>query len=472
MGEQKPVSHIGIIGLGTMGTALAQNFADHSIRTSVFNRTYKKTASLIRMHGDDFLVGAKTIQQFISSLKRPRSIMILVPAGDPVDEVISLLLPHLQKGDILIDGGNSHYRDTQKRFHDLKSLGIHFVGCGISGGEGGARTGPSLMPGGSAKAWKHIEPLLSPIAAKDFSGNPCITHVGDNAAGHYVKMIHNGIEYGVMQLIAETYALLRKMYNMSAPDIAEIFASFNSRKLQSYLFEAAIPVLTARDEKKGSCCLIYNILDKASNKGTGKWASVDALNRGIAIPTITQAVYARYISTETQVRKKLSTMYAHKAIQTSAKKQIIIDSLEDALYAALISTFAQGFDLLHKAAKEESWTIEPKEIARIWEGGCIIRAKLLNVLHIQLKKHPKAHLFAIPAIRTLMKKHHPALTSIVKHAAAAHIPVPALSSSLWYFESMIEKRLPANMIQGLRDYFGAHTYERIDEPGSFHTLWS
>ena len=472
MNHTMPVSRIGIIGLGPMGAALAQNFASRSVVTAVYNRTYKKTAAFIKKHGDTYIIPTKSLKALVASLTRPRSIMIMVKAGPAVDAVIDSLLPYLQKGDLIIDGGNSYYRDTQRRFQNLRKRKIHFIGCGVSGGEEGARTGPSLMPGGSHDSWKIAKPLLSPIAAKDFSGKPCVTYIGDNAAGHYVKMVHNGIEYGIMQLMAETYALLRKVYKMSAPDIAMVFKKMNKGKLNSFLFEIAVPVLSQKDEKKGECCLIYNILDTASNKGTGKWASIDALDRGIAIPTITQAVYARYISTEKNIRVKLNKQYPHKHPKKIQSQTAFIRLLEDALYVAIISTFAQGFDMIERAAQEEHWNINMAEIARIWEGGCIIRSKLLNVFHIHMKKHTGKHVFLIPAVASLMNKHQKKLRTLVADATTTGIPLPAFGSSLFYFESMTEKRLPANMIQGLRDYFGSHTYERIDDTGSFHTIWS
>ena len=467
-----PVATVGVIGLGAMGAALARNIASRSMHTAIYNRTYKKTKAFMMEHGNEYLIPLKSLPAFVRSLQRPRQILIMVPAGPAVEAVIHSLLPHLNRGDVIIDGGNSHYRDTQQRYLALKKKGIHFVGCGVSGGEAGALTGPSLMPGGNKAGWNIVKPLLQSIAAKDFAGKPCVTYVGNNGAGHYIKMVHNGIEYGIMQLMAETYALLRNVYKREAPEIADIFAAWNNKKLNSYLFEIAVPVLKQKDEKKGQCCLIYNILDTASNKGTGKWASIDALDRGIAVPTITQAVYARYVSTEKQTRTRLNNTFPHTHPKGKTSQKTFVALLEDALYASIISTFAQGFDLIEKAAQEEGWDIDMAEVARIWEGGCIIRAKLLNVFHIHFKRHAGKHVFLIPAVTLLLKKHSPKLRQLVSEATSSAVPIPAFASSLFYFESMIEKQLPANMIQGLRDYFGAHTYERIDAPGSFHTRWS
>lgn len=464
-------AHVGVIGLGPMGAALAQNMANNGNVVALFNRSYKKTAALVTAHPDTAFVPAKSMKSFVTSLRGPRKIMLMVKAGPAVDAVIKQLLPHLRKNDVIIDGGNSHYKDTQRRFLMLKQKGIHFIGCGVSGGEEGALKGPSLMPGGSKAGYRKVAKLLMAIAAKDFSGDPCVTYVGNNGAGHYVKMVHNGIEYAIMQLMAETYSLLRKTYKLSASDIAAIFDSYTRGKLSSYLFDIAVPVLQEEDEEnKKNCCLIYSILDKASNKGTGKWASIDALERGIAVPSITQAVYARYISTEKDVRVQLNDQFPHKHSKPHIDKDAFVTLLEDALYAAIISAFAQGFDLLQKAATQEKWDIDLAEVARIWEGGCIIRAKLLKTIHAAFEE-TQSHLFLLPAVQKKMKRHSKQLRQLVTIASDTAIAIPGFASSLFYYESMIEDRLPANLIQGLRDYFGAHTYERNDKPGTFHTTW-
>jgi len=471
-GEKK--SDFGLIGLGVMGQNLARNVASHGYKASVYNRSYDKTKSFLAEFGEEDFSGYKKYRQFVQSIKRPRKIMIMVKAGAPVDYVIADIKPYLQKGDVVIDGGNSFYKDTQRRTVELKKKGIHFVGCGVSGGEEGALKGPSLMPGGSKAAWKTIKPIITKIAAKDFSGGPCVTHVGPDGAGHYVKMVHNGIEYGVMQLMAETYALLRRVYGLSALEISKIFAKYNKGKLDSFLFDIAVPVLAKECEPgKDSSCLIYSILDKASNKGTGKWASIDALDRGVAVPSITQAVYARYISTEKNVRVKLEKKYTHKHTMKKMSQKTFEKLLEDALYAASISIFAQGYDLITKAAAEEKWDIDLVEVSRIWEGGCIIRAKMLKVFRdaYSRNRNKQQHLLLLPAVEKLMKVHASKLRKLVGEATASGIALPGFGSSLFYFESMTEERLPANFIQGLRDYFGAHTYERIDMKGSFHTDW-
>jgi len=467
-------SDFGLIGLGVMGQNLARNVASHGYHVSVYNRSFDKTKSFLAEFGREDFSGYKKYRQFVGSLKRPRKIMIMVKAGAPVDYVIADIKPYLQKGDVIIDGGNSFYKDTQRRTAELKKKSIHFVGCGVSGGEEGALNGPSLMPGGSKAAWRSIKPIMTKIAAKDFSGGSCVTYVGSDGAGHYVKMAHNGIEYGIMQLMSETYALLRRVYGLSALEISKIFERYTRGKLSSFLFDIAVPVLAKECEPgKDSSCLIYSILDKASNKGTGKWASIDALDRGIAVPTITQAVYARYISTEKDVRTNINKKYAHKHTMKKIPLKTFEKLLEDALYGAIISVFAQGYDLIAKASAEEKWDIDLVEVSRIWEGGCIIRAKMLKVFRdtYTRNRNKQQHLFLLPAVQKLMKSHSPKLRKLVGEATASGIALPGFTSSLFYFESMIEDRLPANLIQGLRDYFGAHTYERIDMKGSFHTDW-
>ena len=463
---------LGFVGLGVMGQNLARNAANKKIKTSVYNRTTNVMETFITTYGNEYLAGQKELKIFVSSIRRPRKIMMMVQAGPAVDAVTNAVLPYLDKGDILIDGGNSFYKDTQRRCDELKKQGIHFVGCGVSGGEDGALNGPSLMPGGSRQAWRSIKRILEAMAAKDFSGGACVTYIGDNGAGHYVKMVHNGIEYAVMQLMSETYALYRKVYNLSAPQIAQRFDNMNNGRLRSFLFEIAVPVLRQQDEQTGRCCLMYNILDTASQKGTGKWASQDALDRGVAVPTMTEAVYARYISTEKKERIRLEKLYPHihKKPMTLSRFDRLI---EPALYAAILSSYAQGYDLIQKAAEEESWNIDLAEVSRIWEGGCIIRAKLLNVIHqgYAKTKHRTRHIFTIPSIVPLMRQDIPKLRTLVGASVPTGITLPGFSSALYYFEAMTEQRLPANFIQGLRDYFGAHTYERLDKPGTFHTKW-
>lgn len=467
----KLTGDLGLIGLGVMGANLARNVESRGFSVSVYNRSSQKTEQFLIDYEGDF-TGFVDIKTFVASLKRPRRIMVMVKAGEPVDAVIKSLLPYMQKGDVIVDGGNSYYKDTCRREASLKKKGILFMGCGVSGGEEGALSGPSLMPGGSVQAWKAMKPIFTKIAAKDFSGGSCVTHVGADGAGHYVKMVHNGIEYAVMQLMAESYEILRKVYKLSPPQIAKLFAKYNRGRLKSYLFEIAVPVLTQKDElDRSSCCLIYHILDKASQKGTGKWASLDALERGVATTTMTEAVFARYTSSEKDMRRKLSKMYPDAKPKNKIALAEFEKILENALHSAMISSYAQGYHLISVAAKQEGWKIDMKEVSRIWEGGCIIRAKLLHVLSKSYGKtrNRSQHLFALPEIQKIMKKNTKDLRKLVSNMSENAIALPAFASALYYFEYITADHMPANFIQGLRDYFGAHTYERDDRAGVYHT---
>lgn len=372
-----------------------------------------------------------------------------------------------------MDGGNSHYKDTIRRTQELEKQGLHFVGMGISGGEEGALHGPSLMPGGSAEAWEIMASVLEKMAAKDFSGKPCVTHVGSGGAGHYVKMLHNGIEYAVMQMMAEAYDLLKSCYELSPPQIADIFGRYQKGKLKSFLFEIAIPVLRQRDDLAESGYLIDRILDAAGQKGTGSWSAIDALERGGILSGVTAAVQARSLSARKTERLELHDAFDSTVKQPNIELKNFIPLLEDALYAGMICAYAEGLDLIAIAAKEQKWNVDLAEITRIWQGGCIIRADLLKQLHEALLKSQdeSEHLFALPSMQALLKNHIPALRFATSVGLAAGLPLPAMSASLNYFTSMTRDVLPANFIQGLRDYFGAHTYQRVDREGVFHTNW-
>lgn len=466
-------SNVGLIGLAVMGSNLARNMADHGFVVSVYNRTKERTMEFKKEFGEPRLVATYSYREFIESLERPRKVVIMVKAGEAVDGVINDLLPYLDAGDIVIDAGNSFYKDTQRRYVALKEKKMQFVGMGVSGGEEGALKGPSIMPGGDRKAWMAIAPILKAIAAKDFSGKPCVAYVGNDGAGHYVKMIHNGIEYAVMELMAESYALLKNLYGLEPPQIADIFEKYYKGKLNSYLFEIALPVLRRKDDLTGKGYLLDRILDRAGSKGTGQWASVDALQRGVSIVSITEAVFARYESAAREDRLKLAKLYPKRGSFKKPPLKVFVPLLENALYAAMISAYAQGYDLIQKTAAEEGWDINLAEITRIWEGGCIIRAKLLNVLHkayAQTKLKDSA-LLSVPGIVTLMKRYVPDLQKFVGTAGGSGVAIPGFSSALFYFQNMTSKETSANFIQGLRDYFGAHTYERTDRPGTFHTAW-
>ncbi|MDH5596846.1 MAG: NADP-dependent phosphogluconate dehydrogenase [Candidatus Peregrinibacteria bacterium] len=464
---------IALIGLGVMGQSLARNIASKKYRVLTYNRTTKVAADFIKTYGNDHLSYEKELKNLVKNLESPRKIIIMVKAGEAVDLVIQELLPLLSKGDIVIDAGNSLYSDSIRRSAELEKKGLHFVGMGVSGGEEGALRGPSIMPGGSKESWKALSPILKKIAAKDFSGKPCVTHVGADGAGHYVKMVHNGIEYGIMQMMAEAYQVLRMVYGLKADKIAEIFRKFNQGRLKSYLFEISVPILERKDDlKKGY--LIDSILDKAGQKGTGRWVAIDALQRGATLPTITMAVFARSVSAQKEDRMQLSKLFKKPKTQAKVPLSKFTELLESALYAGMISSYAQGFELIALAAREQNWKINFAEVTRIWEGGCIIRADMLNFLHkafMQAKGKP-VHLFTIKEIRAALQKELKAWRQVVAQGAEMGIGMPCLGSSLTYFEDITSEKLPANFIQGQRDYFGAHTYERTDKKGVFHTPWS
>ncbi len=463
-------NEIGLIGLAVMGANLARNIAGRQHRIVVYNRTTEKTKEFIDEYGNEYLSAATNFKEFVASIARPRKIIIMVKAGTAVDAVINQLIPHLDKNDIIIDCGNSNYLDTKKRFEELKKKNMVFIGCGVSGGEEGALNGPSLMPGGTEKSWQSIKPIFEKIAAKDFGGKACVTYIGDNGAGHYVKMVHNGIEYGVMQMMAEAYELLRSVYRLKAPQIADIFEKYNRGKLKSYLFEISVEVLRRKDTfQKGY--LIDHILDKAGQKGTGGWTAIDSIERAVTLSSITEAVYARVTSGEKELRGKLSKLYKRPVPSQKIPLEKFISILNDALYAGMLSAYAQGYSLIQKSAAEEGWKINLSEISRIWEGGCIIRAKILNFLHKAYAKNQTKHLFEIKEVAAGMKKTIPKLRELVAFGAKNGSALPSLATALSYFESITSEKTSANLIQGLRDYFGAHTYERTDRKGNFHTEW-
>ncbi|MFA6991962.1 MAG: NADP-dependent phosphogluconate dehydrogenase [Candidatus Gracilibacteria bacterium] len=455
---------IGIIGLSTMGANLARNFADKKIKTICFNRTTERTETFIKTFGGKNLNGEKTLSNFIKKIAVPRKIILMVKSGEAVDELISKITPLLDKNDILIDCGNSHYKDTKRRFEELKKIGINFIGCGVSGGEEGALKGPSIMPGGDKQAYQKIEPYLKKIAAKDFAGKPCVTYVGLSGSGHLVKMIHNGIEYGIMELIAETYDLLRKIYKLSPAQIAKIFQIYNKGKLQSYLFEITGHVLAKKDNLTKSY-LIDKILDKSEQKGTGKWTVESALEEGLSIEIIASAVLARIISHQKILRTKLSKLYPPTKTAATVPLNQFTKALEDALYSAIILTYLQGYELIKETAAHGKWTINLPEITRIWQGGCIIRSDILKFLK-------SAHSLDSKEVQKTLKTTIPNLRKVSVFALINGVPSPSFLNALSYFDGITSEKSPANLIQGLRDYFGAHTYERTDKKGIFHTNWN
>ncbi len=464
---------IGLIGLAVMGENLARNIERNGFPIAVYNRSWEKTEALLAGHakGKNF-VGAKTPAEFVAALERPRRIITMVKAGGPVDAVIDELKPLLESGDILVDGGNSHFTDTDRRVAALDPSGIKFFGMGVSGGEEGALWGPSIMPGGDEATYRHLEPILTKISAKADSG-PCVTYVGKKSAGHFVKMVHNGIEYGDMQLIAEAYDLLRYGLGLGSAEIADVFADWNAGDLQSFLIEITAKIVNFKDDKGGRKPLVDAIVDAAGQKGTGKWTTQAALDLGVAIPTITAAVDARIMSSLRATRLVAAKTFppAPKAIKTG--KKAAIDQIRQALYASKICSYAQGFVLLAEASKSFGYGVKLGEMARIWKGGCIIRAVFLDRIRQAFDRDPKlANLLLDKDFAKAMKTRAEAWRKTVQLGVKIGIALPAMSASLAYFDGFRRARTPANIIQGQRDFFGAHTYERLDRKGIFHTEWS
>ena len=463
---------IGVTGLAVMGSNLARNFARNGFVTAVHNRTKAKTDALIAEHGADgtFVPSASTAE-FVAALARPRKIIIMVKAGDPTDAVINEIAPLLEDGDILIDGGNAKFSDTRRREAALRESGVHFVGCGISGGEEGALNGPSIMPGGSNDAWDALAPIFRAIAAKAEDGEPCVAHMGPRGAGHYVKMVHNGIEYGDMQLIAEVYDLLHRGAGMSAPDIADVFEDWNRRELRSYLIEITARVLRHVDADTGKP-LVDVILDEAQQKGTGKWMSQNAFDIGAPIPTVNAAVEARILSALKAERVIASRVLTGPSPQYTGDRSTLIDSARQALYASKIMSYAQGLAMLRLASHEYKYDIDPGTVAMIWRAGCIIRADLLGDIRNAFRRDPAlVNLLLDEKFRTAVIERQAAWRFVVQTAVGLGIPVSAMSTSLAYYDAYRSERLPANLTQAQRDFFGAHTYRRIDKDGSFHTEW-
>lgn len=473
-GQTPPERHVGVVGLAVMGENLALNIERNGFPIAVYNRTTARTDEFLAQRADGRdVVGAPVISDFVAALHRPRRIILMVKAGPPVDSVIAELTPYLDDGDMIIDGGNSFFRDSERRSRELGGQNLHFVGMGISGGEEGALWGPSLMPGGPDAAYQVLEPMLTAISAKTEAG-PCVTHVGPGGAGHYVKMVHNGIEYGDMQLIAESYDVMRRALGMTADEMADVFARWNTGRLASYLIEITADILRFTDPETGRP-LVDLILDEAEQKGTGRWTSQNALDLATPVPTIDAAVFARSISALKEKRLQASSMLAGPSSGPSAAadRESSINALEDALYFAKISSYAQGMALLRAASEEYDWSLNLAEIARIWKGGCIIRAKLLDPIRQAFADDPGLdNLLFAPHIAADINATASSCRTVVRLARAMGIPCPAHSASLDYVDSYGQERLPANLTQAQRDYFGAHTYRRLDKPGIFHTEWT
>jgi 6-phosphogluconate dehydrogenase len=439
---------------------------------SVFNRTTEVTEKFAagRARGKR-ITPARSIEEFVQSLSRPRKIMIMVKAGAAVDAVIDQLTPHLEGGDVIIDGGNSLYVDTQRRDKALSAKGFHFLGIGVSGGEEGALKGPSLMPGGSRNAWEIVAPIFRKIAAQ-VEGEPCCRYMGTDGAGHYVKMVHNGIEYGDMQLICEAYAILRSILSLAPDELHEVFASWNKGDLDSFLIEITSNIFTRKDSETGKA-LVDVILDKAGQKGTGKWTLQSAIDQAVVVSTINAAVEARVLSAMKDQRVRASKqLTGPSSFKYEGDRQKLIDAVKDALYASKIISYAQGFTLFRAASQQFDWNLNYGDIATIWRGGCIIRAKFLNRIKEAFDRDPQLeNLMLDPFFRDILDKSQTGWRSAVSLAIQAGVAVPAFSASLAYFDSYRQERLPANLLQAQRDYFGAHTYERVDKPGTFHTEW-
>ncbi|HAX03900.1 MAG: phosphogluconate dehydrogenase (NADP(+)-dependent, decarboxylating) [Tenericutes bacterium GWC2_34_14] len=464
---------IGMIGLAVMGENLVMNMASKGFSVAAYDidQSRVKDFSLGRAKGKS-IIPCVDLESFINSIQKPRKIMMMIRAGKPVDSVIDQLIPLLDQGDIIIDGGNSHYPDTIRRAAYVESKGLYFVGSGVSGGEEGALNGPSLMPGGSKEAWKHIKPIFEKIAA-DVNGLPCATWIGSSGSGHFVKMVHNGIEYGDIQLIAEIYHFMKDVLLLSHDEMSEIFKAWNKTELDSYLIDITGDILAFKD--KDGKPLVTKILDSAGQKGTGKWTAITSLEENVALSLITEAVYARIMSAKKEERMLASTYFPKEEVQFKGSKQDMVDTLKQALYAAKIVSYAQGFDLMMVAGKAYHWELDFSEIARIWKGGCIIRSAFLgNIQEAYLKDPSLVNLMLDPFFKAELIKLIPAWRNVLATAVMHGIPMPALSSALNYFDTYRSKTLPANLTQAQRDYFGAHTYERIDEPRGafFHTDWT
>ena len=465
---------IGVVGMAVMGRNLALNIESRGYSVSIFNRSSSKTDEVIALHPDKKLVPTYTVEEFVNSLEKPRRILLMVKAGEATDKTIQSLLPHLDKGDILIDGGNTFFQDTIRRNEMLANSGINFIGTGVSGGEEGALKGPAIMPGGQKDAYELVAPILEEIAAKADDGAPCVTYVGPNGAGHYVKMVHNGIEYGDMQLIAESYDILRRVGGLTVEETAEVFKSWNTGELDSYLIEITADILTKKDPETGKP-MVEVIMDTAGNKGTGKWTSQSALDLGVPLPLITESVFARYISTLKEERevasKELSPIKVPELSNT--EKQALVESVRKGLYFSKIMSYAQGFAQMRVASEEFDWNLNYGEIAKIFRAGCIIRAQFLQKITDAFERDPELkNLLLDKYFLYVTESYQAAVREVVVTAVQAGIPVPTFSSALAYYDSYRSEVLPANLIQAQRDYFGAHTYNRVDKPGVFHFEWA
>ena len=465
-------SQFGVTGLAVMGANIARNVAHHGIPVAVHNRTRGRTDEFMAEHGSEGpITPAFSTEEFVGALARPRTILVMVKAGAPVDAVIEDIAPHLDEGDVLIDGGNSFYVDTERRTKDVQARGLRFLGTGISGGEEGALKGPSIMPGGDRDAYGAVEEVLTSIAAQ-YDGTPCCTYVGGGGAGHYVKMVHNGIEYADIQLIAEAYDLLRHAVGLEVPQIAEVFQGWNEGDLESFLIEITGIVLSKTDEKTGRP-LVDVIVDEAEQKGTGRWTAQDALELGVPLTGITEAVFARALSAQRDERQTASERLAGPPPQTKARADgAFVEDVQRALYASKVVAYAQGFQQIMAAADANGWDVDLGDMAKIWRAGCIIRARFLDRITDAYAADPRTpNLLLVDYFRDAVADAQDSWRRVVARSVELGIAAPAFSSSLAYYDGYRRQRTPANLIQGLRDYFGAHTYRRLDTEGTFHTRW-
>lgn len=462
---------VGVIGLAVMGRNLALNIESRGYSVSVFNRSPEKTKDLVAEHPDKNLFATYSIEEFVASLERPRKMIIMVQAGAATDATIEQLVPHLEEGDIIIDGGNAYFPDTQRRNRELNERGIRFIGAGVSGGEEGALKGPAIMPGGQEDAYKLVEPILTSISAK-VGGDPCCTYIGPDGAGHYVKMVHNGIEYGDMQLICEAYHLLRDVLNLSADELHEIFSEWNRGELDSYLIEITADIFTKKDPDTGKP-MVDVILDSAGQKGTGKWTSQSALDLGVPLSIITESVFSRFLSAMKEERVAASKVLRGPQTKINIEdKKAFIEQVRKALFASKIVSYAQGFAQMRAASEEYNWNLQYGNIAMIFRGGCIIRAQFLQKIKDAYDRDPGLkNLLLDPYFKDIVENYQDAWRQVVSTAVAVGIPVPGFASGLAYYDSYRTERLPANLLQAQRDYFGAHTFQRVDKEGTFHFQW-
>lgn len=464
---------IGLVGLAVMGQNLVLNMNDNGYTVAVYNRTAEKVTAFLENEakGTD-VIGTYSLEEFVGSLKRPRRVMLMVKAGDVVDKFIEKIVPLLEEGDIIIDGGNSHYPDSNRRLKALEEKGIHFIGAGISGGEEGARYGPSIMPGGSKEAWESVAPIFQSIAAK-VDGKPCCQWVGDGGSGHFVKMVHNGIEYGDMQLICEAYHLLESALGLKSEELRDIFDDWNQKELNSYLIEITRDIFDFKEED--GTPLVDKILDVAGQKGTGKWTGVNALELGIPLTLIVESVFARFLSSMKEERTKASKILKGPDTTFNGDKEAFVKEVFWALYASKIMSYAQGFMLLQQAAKEYGWKLDYAEVAFMWRGGCIIRSSFLSKITDAYRKDPDlSNLLYDSFFKESIEKAQHAWRQVITKAVLIGVPVPCFSAALSFYDGLRLERLPQNLLQAQRDYFGAHTYERVDKPRGefFHTNWT